>query len=50
LVEKVFPKLFAVGITSKVDVDVLASGHEVDVMDDPEDTLCGDRRRSLGSV
>jgi hypothetical protein len=29
-----FPKPFVVGITSKVDVDVLASGREVDVMDD----------------
>ena len=29
-----FPKLFAVGITLKVDVDMLASGREMDVMDD----------------
>jgi len=29
-----FPKPFAVGITSKVVDDVLASGREVDVMDD----------------
>jgi hypothetical protein len=28
-----FPKPFVVGITSKVDVDVLASGREVDVID-----------------
>ena len=29
-----FPKPFAVGINPKVDVDVLASRREVDVMDD----------------
>ncbi len=31
---KAFPKLFAAGIISKVDVDVLASGREADEMDD----------------
>ena len=34
LAGETFPKPFAVGITSKVDVDVLARGREVDVMDD----------------
>jgi hypothetical protein len=34
LAGETFPKLFAIGITSKVDVDVLASGREADVMDD----------------
>jgi hypothetical protein len=29
-----FPKPFTVGIASKVDVDVLASGREVDVTDE----------------
>jgi hypothetical protein len=34
LAGETFPKLFAVCITSNVVIDVLASGRELDVMDD----------------
>lgn len=34
LAGETFPKPFMVGITSKVDVDVLTNGREADVMDD----------------
>jgi hypothetical protein len=34
LAGETFPKPLAVGITSKVEVDVLASGREMEVMDD----------------
>ena len=38
-VGETFPKLFPVGFISKVDVDVLASGHEVDMLMDSGDAL-----------
>lgn len=36
-----FPKPFAVDITSKVDVNVVAGGREIDVMDDALPKILG---------
>jgi hypothetical protein len=47
LAGETFPKLFAVGITLKVDVDVLASGREMDVMDDALPKILVRRRQEM---